>query len=75
MSIINETIFLYYSQEREAVPSSLALLLMQMSFGGYFGQPVPITMHWPIGQVVPYQWMRGNWHGLAKNAAKTDLSW
>ncbi len=57
------------------VPSSLALLLVRMSFGGHFGQPVPISMHWPIGQVAPYQQMRGNWHGLAKKATKTDLSW
>ncbi len=56
-------------------PSSLALLLMRMFFGGHFGQPVPIAMHGPIGQVVPYQQMLGNWHGLAKNAAKTDSSW
>jgi hypothetical protein len=48
---------------------------MQMSFGGHFNQPVPIAMHWAMGPVVPYQQMRGNWHGLAKNAAKTDLSW
>jgi hypothetical protein len=38
MSIVNE-INCYYLQEREAAPSSLALLLMQMSFGGHFGQP------------------------------------
>ncbi len=56
-------------------PSSLALLLVPMSFGGHFNQPMPITMHWSKGQVVPYQRMRGNWHGLAKNAAKTNLSW
>jgi hypothetical protein len=48
---------------------------MQMSFGGHFGQPVPIAMHWLIGQDVPYRRMRGNLHGLAKNAAKTDSSW
>jgi hypothetical protein len=46
-----------------------------MSFGSHFDQPVPYAMHWPIGQVVPYQQMRRNWHGLAKNAAKADLSW
>jgi hypothetical protein len=75
MSIINEIIFLYYLQEREAAPSSLALLFMQMSFGGHFGQPVPIVTHWPIGKVVTYQRMHGNRHGLAKNATKTDSSW
>jgi hypothetical protein len=74
MSIIND-FFFNYLQEREAVPSSLALLLVRMSFGGHFGQPVPIAIHWPIGQVVPYQQMRGNWHGLAKNATKTNSSW
>jgi hypothetical protein len=74
MSIINEIIF-YIIYKREAAPSSLALLLVQMSFGGHFGQPVPIATHWPIGQVVPYQWMHGNWHGFAKNAAKTGSSW
>jgi hypothetical protein len=52
MSIINKIIFLYYLQEREAAPSSLALLLVKMSFGGHFGQPVLIATHWPIGQVV-----------------------
>jgi hypothetical protein len=46
-----------------------------MFFGGYFDQLMPITMHWLIGQVVPYQWMRGNCHGLAKNAVETDSSW
>ena len=76
MSIINEiNFYTLYIQEREAAPSGLALLLVRMSFGGHFDQPVPIAMHWPIGQVVPYRRMRGNWHGLAKNAAKTDSSW
>jgi hypothetical protein len=64
--------FSYFIQEREAAPSGLALLLVEMSFGGRFDQPVPIAMYWPIGQVVPYQRMHGNRHGLAKNAAKTD---
>jgi hypothetical protein len=45
MSIINEKYFIYYLQEREATPSSLALLLMWMFFGGHFGQPVPIATH------------------------------
>ena len=67
--------FFYYLQEREAAPSSLTLLLVQMSFGGHFNQPMPIAMHWLIGQVVPHQQMRGNWHELAKNAAKPDSSW
>ncbi len=67
--------FLYFVQEREVAPSGLALLLVWMSFGGHIGQPVPITTHWPVGQVVPYQWMHDYWHGLAKNAAKTSLSW
>ncbi len=74
VSIINEIIF-FYLQVREAAPSSLTLLFVQRSFGGHFGLPVPITMHWPIGQVVPYQRMRGNWHRFAKNATKTDSSW
>ena len=56
-------------------PGCLALLLVAMSFGGHFGQPVPIAAHWPIGQFVPYRQMRGNWHELAEKAAKTDLSW
>jgi hypothetical protein len=67
--------FLYFVQEREAAPSGLTLLLVQMSFGGRFDQPMPITMDWPIGQVLPYWRMRGDWHGLAKNAAKTNSSW
>jgi hypothetical protein len=75
MSIINEIFLYFYLQEREAAPSSLALLLVQMSFGGHFGQPVPTTTHWPIGQVVPYQRMRGNRHGLAENATNTNSSW
>jgi hypothetical protein len=45
-----------------------------MTFSGHFGHPVPIAMHLPIGQAVPYQQMRGNWHGFVKNAAKTDSS-
>jgi hypothetical protein len=46
-----------------------------MTFGSHFGQTVPIATHWPIGQVMPYQQMLGNWHGLAKKAANTDSSW
>jgi hypothetical protein len=46
-----------------------------MSFGGHFGQPVPITSHWLIGLFMPYWQMRGNWHELAEKAAKTNLSW
>ena len=42
--------------------------------GGHFGQPVPIAMHPPIGQVMPFQPMCGNWHGLAKKAAKNNSS-
>ncbi len=73
-NIIHEVIF-YFVQEREAAPSCLALLLMRISFGSHFNQPVSIAMDWLIGQVVQYQRMRGSWHGLAKNAAKTNLSW
>ena len=67
--------FVYYLQERGGDASGLALLLVAMSFGGHFGQPMPVVTHRPIGQVVPYQRMRGNWHGLAKKATKTDLVW
>jgi hypothetical protein len=51
------------------------LLLVVMSFGGHFGQPVPNATHRPIGQVVPYLWMHGDWHALAKKADKTGSSW
>ena len=57
------------------VPSNLHCCLLGISFGGHFGQPVPIAMHRLIGQVVPYQQMCGDWHELAKKAAKTKLSW
>ncbi len=67
--------FLYFVQDREVAPSGLTLLLLWMSFGGHFDQPVSIAMHWPIGQVVPYQRMCGNRHGLAENAAQTESSW
>ena len=44
-SIINEINFnLIYKREGVA-PGSLALLLLAMSFGGYFGQPLPIATH------------------------------
>ncbi len=55
-------------------PEGLALLLVAMSFGSHFGQPVPIAMHPPIGQVMSYQPMCGKWHGLAKKAAKNNSS-
>jgi len=31
---------------------------------------MPIATHPPIGHYLPYRGMRGNWHGLAKMAAK-----
>ena len=58
---------------REAVPSSLTLLLVRMSFGGHFSQPVPIATHPLIGHNLPYQPMHGNWHRLAKMATKRHL--
>ena len=66
--------FIIYKREGVA-PGSPHHCLWQMSFCDHFGQPVPIATHRPIGQVVPYQWMHGNLHGLAKKAAKTDSSW
>jgi hypothetical protein len=61
---------------REGVaPGGHTSLLVTMLFGGHFGQPMLIAMHQPIGQVMPYQLMHGNWHGLAKTAAKTGSSW
>ena len=75
MSIINE-INLNIIYKREGVaPGGFALLLVAISFGGHFGQPVPIAAHRPIGKFVPYRQIRGNWHGLAEKAAKTGLSW
>ena len=68
-SLIIKIIFIYFVQEREA------LLSWQMSFSSHFDQPMPNATHWPIGQIVPYQWMCGDWHGLAKKAAKTGSSW
>ena len=74
-SIINEINFNIIYKKEGVVPGSLVLLLVAMSFGGHFSQPVLIVMHRPIGQFVPYWRMHGNWHGLAEKAAKTDLSW
>ena len=37
-----------------------------------FGQPMPIATHPPIGKVMSYQPMCGNWHRLAKKAAKIN---
>jgi hypothetical protein len=74
-SIINEIKFNIIYKREGVAPDGLALLLVPMSFGGHFGQPVPIAAHWLIGQFLSYWRMRGNWHGLAKKAAKTDLSW
>ena len=53
----------------------LTSLLVAMSFGGHFGIPVPIAAHRLIGQFVPYQRMRCDWHALVKKATKTDLLW
>jgi hypothetical protein len=75
LSIINEINFNIIYKREGVAPGSLVLLLLAMSFGGHFGQPVPIPTHWLIGQFMPYQRMHGNWHGLAKKAAKTNLSW
>ena len=74
-SIINEINFNIIYKREGVAPGGLALLLMAMSFGGHFGQLVPIAAHRLIGQFVPYWQMHGNWHGLAEKAAKTDLSW
>ena len=73
-SIIDEIIFNIIYKGEGVAHGGLALLLMAMSFGGHFGQPVPIAAHRLIGQFVPYWQMHGNWHGLAEKAAKTDLS-
>ena len=70
MSIINETnLNIIYKREGVA-PGGLALLPVAMSFGGHFGQPVPIAAHRPIGQFVPYQQMRGNRMGWPKRPPK-----
>ena len=71
--IIKINFYIIYKRER-VVLGSLASLLVMMSFSGHFGQPVPIATHPLIGQVVPYLPMCGNWHGLAKKAAKTNSS-
>ncbi len=42
----------------------------RVDFGGLFGQPMPIATHWLVGHDLPYRWMRGDWHGLAKMATK-----
>ena len=60
MSIINEINFNIIYKREGVAPGGLALLLVEMSFGGHFGQPVPIAAHWPIGQFVPYRQIRGN---------------
>jgi hypothetical protein len=60
-----------YKRERVA-PGGHTSLLVAMSFCGQFGQPVLITPHQLIGQVAPYQLMRGDWHGLAKMAVKIN---
>ena len=36
----------------------------------HFGQPMPIVTHTLIGHDLPYRPMRGDWHRLAKMAAK-----
>ena len=48
-SIINEINFNIIYKREGVAPGGLTLLLMAMSFGGHFGQPVPINIHWPIG--------------------------
>jgi hypothetical protein len=48
-SIINEINFNIIYKREGVAPGGLALLLMAMSFGSRFGQPVPIAMHRPIG--------------------------
>ena len=73
-SIINEIHFIIIYKREGVAPGSLKLLLAVMSFGGHFGQPVSIATYRPIGQVVPYWRMCGNWHGLVKKAAKTNSS-
>ena len=65
----------YYLQERGGGTWQPCISACGKSFGGHFGQPMPITTHWLIGQVVPYQLMYGNWHGLVEMAAKIGLSW
>ena len=62
----------FYISTREG-GGTRALLLLAMSFDGHFGQPVPIATHPPIGQVMLHRPMCGDWHGLTKKSAKTDL--
>ena len=69
-SISNEINFNINYKRGGVAPGGLALLLVVMSFGGHFGQPVPIPTHPPIGQVVPYRPICGNWHRFAKKATK-----
>jgi hypothetical protein len=45
MSIINEINFNFIYKREGVAPGGLTLLLMVMSFGGHFGQPMPINMH------------------------------
>jgi len=45
-----------------------------MSFGGHFGQPVPIATHQSVKHNLPHRPMRGDWHVLANLAAKNNLS-
>ena len=47
--IINEINFYIIYKREGVVPGGLTLLLVTISFGGHFGQPVPINMHRPIG--------------------------
>ena len=75
MSIMNEIIFILSTRERGWHPVASNHCSWRMSFGGHFCQPVPIATHRPIGQAVPYWWMCSDWHGLAKNTAKTNSSW
>ncbi len=54
MSIINEINFNIIYKREGVAHGGLALLLVAMSFGGHFGQPVPIAVHQPIGKLMPY---------------------
>jgi hypothetical protein len=54
MIIINEINFNIIYKREGVAPGGLALLLMAMSFGGHFGEPVQIATHQPMGQFVPY---------------------
>jgi hypothetical protein len=48
-SIINEINFNIIYKREGVAPGSLALLLVAISFGSHFGQPVPVAVHQPIG--------------------------